>query len=163
MSVNDQQLAQEFGRLNISGSVTSKRYVRELVEGGFVDGWDDPRLPTLRGLRRRGVKPEGIRRFLADLGVLRSNSMVDPAMLDHYIRQDLKECCYNAMAVMKPLKVVLTNMPEDWSEQLVIPNHERDISMGQREVPFSRELYIEQEDFMEVERSGSSGRVEYHL
>lgn len=150
LEVTEPPKQREFGRLNISGSVTSKRYVRELVEGGFVDGWDDPRLPTLRGLRRRGVKPEGIRRFLAELGVFRNNSTVDPAMLDHYIRQDLKEGCYNAMAVMKPLKVILTNMPEDWTEQLVIPNHERDISMGMREVPFSRELYIEQEDFMEV-------------
>lgn len=150
LEVTEPPKQREFGRLNISGSVTSKRYVRELVEGGFVDGWDDPRLPTLRGLRRRGVKPEGILHFLTELGVLRSNSIVEPAMLDHYIRQDLKECCYNAMAVMKPLKVILTNMPEDWTEQLVIPNHERDISLGEREVPFSRELYIEREDFMEV-------------
>ncbi|MGG3281552.1 glutamine--tRNA ligase/YqeY domain fusion protein [Paenibacillus solani] len=149
LEVTEPPKQREFGRLNISGSVTSKRYVRELVEGGFVDGWDDPRLPTLRGLRRRGVKPEGIRRFLAELGVFRSNSMVDPAMLDHYIREDLKECCQNAMAVIKPLKVILTNMPEDWTEQLVIPNNEHNPSMGQREVPFSRELYIEREDFME--------------
>lgn len=154
LEVTEPPKQREFGRLNISGSVTSKRYVRELVEGGFVDGWDDPRLPTLRGLRRRGVKPEGIRRFLAELGVFRNNSTVDPAMLDHYIRQDLKEGCYNAMVVMKPLKVILTNMPEDWTEQLVIPNHERDISMGERKVPFSRELYIEREDFMEVPVSG---------
>jgi glutaminyl-tRNA synthetase len=149
LEVTEPPKQREFGRLNISGYVTSKRYLRELVEGGFVDGWDDPRLPTLKGLRRRGVTPEGIRRFLGELGVFRGNSLVDAGMLDHYIRQDLKERCYNAMAVMKPLKVILTNLSEDCTEMLAIPNHENDDTLGEREVPFSRELYIEQEDFME--------------
>lgn len=149
LEVTEPPKQREFGRLNISGYVTSKRYLRELVEGGFVDGWDDPRLPTLKGLRRRGVTPEGIRRFLGELGVFRGNSLVDSGMLDHYIRQDLKERCYNAMAVMKPLKVIITNLSEDCTELLAIPNHENDDTLGEREVPFSRELYIEQEDFME--------------
>ena len=104
--------------------------------GGFVDGWDDPRLPTLKGLRRRGVTPEGIRRFLGELGVFRGNSLVDSGMLDHYIRQDLKERCYNAMAVMKPLKVIITNLSVDCTEMLAIPNHENDDTLGEREVPF---------------------------
>ncbi|GAA0831254.1 glutamine--tRNA ligase/YqeY domain fusion protein [Bifidobacterium pullorum subsp. gallinarum] len=154
LEIKEPPKQREFGRLNISGFVTSKRYLRELVEGGFVDGWDDPRLPTLKGLRRRGVTPEGIRKFLGELGVFRSNSMVDSAMLDHYIRQDLKERCHNVMAVIKPLKVIITNVPEDWSEMLIVPNHEGDASKGVREVPFSRELFIEREDFMEEPTPG---------
>ncbi|MFB4323722.1 glutamine--tRNA ligase/YqeY domain fusion protein [Priestia sp. BR_2] len=149
LEVTEPPKQREFGRLNISGYVTSKRYLRELVEGGFVDGWEDPRLPTLKGLRRRGVNPEGIRHFLDELGVIRGNSMVDSAMLDHFIRQDLKDRCRNAMAVMNPLKVIITNVPEDRTEMLSIPNHEHDEALGMREVPFSRELYIEREDFME--------------
>ncbi len=138
----------EFGRLNISGMVTSKRYLRELVELGYVDGWDDPRLPTLRGLRRRGVTPQGLLRFLRELDVFRNNSLVDSAMMDHYIRQDLKERCYNVMAVLHPLKVVLTNYPDE-EERLLLPHREGDEAMGVREVPFTRELFIEREDFME--------------
>lgn len=139
----------EIGRLNISGTATSKRYLRELVDGGYVDGWDDPRLPTLQGLRRRGVTPEGLRRFLEELGALKNPSTVDSAMLEHFVRQDLKMRSLNAMAVMHPLKVVITNFPADRTEMLVLRNHEGDESLGTRKVPFTRELVIEREDFME--------------
>lgn len=144
----------EFGRLNVSGSVTSKRYIRELVEGGYVDGWDDPRLPTLKGLRRRGVTPEGLASFLEAVGVLRQNSTVDSAMLDHFIRRDLKEKAVGVMAVLEPLKVVITNYPEDQTEMLRLKNNENNEALGTREVPFSRELFIEKEDFMEAPAAG---------
>ncbi|WP_223068421.1 glutamine--tRNA ligase/YqeY domain fusion protein [Paenibacillus caui] len=144
----------EFGRLNISGLVTSKRYLRELVEGGFVDGWDDPRLPTLRGLRRRGVTPESIQRFMEDIGMFRQNSTVDAAMLEHFIRQDLKERSISVMAVLNPLKVIITNYPEDQTERLSLKNNEGNEAMGSREVPFSRELFIERDDFMESPVAG---------
>ncbi|MDR9857904.1 glutamine--tRNA ligase/YqeY domain fusion protein [Paenibacillus sp. VCA1] len=144
----------EFGRLNVSGSVTSKRYIRELVEGGYVDGWDDPRLPTLKGLRRRGVTPEGLASFLEAVGVLRQNSTVDSAMLDHFIRRDLKEKAVGVMAVLEPLKVVITNYPEDQTEILRLKNNENNEALGIREVPFSRELFIEKEDFMEAPAAG---------
>ncbi|MDR0268113.1 glutamine--tRNA ligase/YqeY domain fusion protein [Paenibacillus sp.] len=144
----------EFGRLNISGFVTSKRYLRELVERGYVDGWDDPRLPTLKGLRRRGVTPEGIQNFLEEIGVFRQNSMVDSAMLEHFIRQDLKEKAISVMAVLEPLKVIITNYPDLETEMLELKNNENNETLGSREVPFSRELYIEKEDFMEEPVAG---------
>ncbi|MCM2997947.1 glutamine--tRNA ligase/YqeY domain fusion protein [Paenibacillus cellulositrophicus] len=139
----------EFGRLNVSGMVTSKRYIRELVEGGFVDGWDDPRLPTLKGLRRRGVTPEGLRRFMQEVGMLRGSSTVDDAMLDHFIRQDLKDKSVAVMAVLNPLKVIITNYPKDQVEMLHLNHSDADPMLGGRDVPFSGELYIEREDFME--------------
>ncbi|MEC0370222.1 glutamine--tRNA ligase/YqeY domain fusion protein [Paenibacillus chibensis] len=154
LDVTEPPKQREFGRLNVSGLVTSKRYLRELVEGGFVDGWDDPRLPTIKALRRRGVTAEAIKRFVQEIGVFRQNSTVDSAMLDHYIRQDLKERAISAMAVLHPLKVILTNYPEDQTERLRLRNHETDESVGSRDVLFSRELYIEREDFMECPVSG---------
>ncbi|WP_139993088.1 glutamine--tRNA ligase/YqeY domain fusion protein [Paenibacillus paridis] len=139
----------EFGRLNLTGVVTSKRYLRQLVEGGFVDGWDDPRLPTIRGLRRRGITPESIRTFIEDIGMIRAQSSVDIAMLEHAVRQDLKPKVKGVMAVIRPLKVVITNYPEGETELLTIANSSENEALGKREVPFSRTLYIEKDDFME--------------
>ncbi|GLX66750.1 glutamine--tRNA ligase/YqeY domain fusion protein [Paenibacillus glycanilyticus] len=144
----------EFGRLSLTGVVTSKRFLRQLVEGGYVDGWDDPRLPTIRGLRRRGYTPESIRRFIEEIGSIRSQSTVDISLLDHVIRQDLKEKATSVMAVMRPLKVILTNYPEDKVEQLPIENNSENETLGTREVPFTRTLYIEREDFMEEPSKG---------
>ncbi len=139
----------EFGRMNLKGVVTSKRYLRELVFGKYVDGWDDPRLPTLRGLRRRGYTPEVIKRFLGEIGVSRSESEVDIAMLDHCLREELKLKVPNVMAVLKPLKVIITNYPAGESEVLSVSNNNDNPELGTREVPFGRELYIDQDDFME--------------
>ncbi|WP_141499616.1 glutamine--tRNA ligase/YqeY domain fusion protein [Paenibacillus luteus] len=139
----------EFGRLNLTGVVTSKRYLRQLVEGGFVDGWDDPRLPTIRGLRRRGITPESIRKFTEEIGMIRAQSSVDIAMLEHAVRQDLKPKVKGIMAVIRPLKVVITNYSEGQTELLMIANSSENDALGKREVPFSRTLYIEKDDFME--------------
>jgi glutaminyl-tRNA synthetase len=139
----------EFGRMNIKGVVMSKRYLRELVFGGYVDGWDDPRLPTLSALRRRGYTPEAIKNFLGEIGVSRNESVVDVAMLEHSIREDLKAKVSAVMAVLKPLKVVITNYPEDKVEWFETSNNPENPGMGKRQVPFSRVIYIEQEDFME--------------
>lgn len=138
----------EFGRLNLTGVVTSKRYLRQLVEGKFVDGWDDPRLPTIRGLRRRGFTPESIRSFIDGIGMIRTRNSVDIAMLEHAVRQDLKAKVNGVMAVIHPLKVVIINYPEDQTELLSIGNNSENEALGQREVPFSRTLYIEKDDFM---------------
>lgn len=139
----------EFGRLSLTGVVTSKRFLRQLVEGGYVDGWDDPRLPTIRGLRRRGYTPESIRSFIEEIGSIRTQSTVDISLLDHFVRQDLKEKTVSVMAVMQPLKVVITNYPEDAAELLVIENNSENVELGTREVPFSKTIYIERDDFME--------------
>lgn len=139
----------EFGRMNIKGVVMSKRYLRELVFGGYVDGWDDPRLPTLSALRRRGYTPEAIKNFLGEIGVSRNESVVDVAMLEHSIREDLKAKVPAVMAVLKPLKVVITNYPEDKVEWFETSNNPENPDMGKRLIPFSRAIYIEQEDFME--------------
>lgn len=139
----------EFGRMDLKGVVMSKRYLRELVFGGYVDGWDDPRLPTLRALRRRGYTPEAIKNFLDEIGVSRNGSIVDVAMLEHSIREDLKKKVPAIMAVLKPLKVIITNYPEgqvEWFDTSINPENPE---MGLRKIPFSRVLYIEQEDFME--------------
>ncbi|WP_219837293.1 glutamine--tRNA ligase/YqeY domain fusion protein [Paenibacillus sp. R14(2021)] len=144
----------EFGRLSLTGVVTSKRFLRQLVEGGYVDGWDDPRLPTLRGMRRRGYTPESIRSFIAEIGSIRTQSTVDISLLDHCLRQDLKEKTVSVMAVLKPLKVVITNYPEGASEMLMIDNNSENASLGSREVPFSRTLYIERDDFEELPPKG---------
>lgn len=144
----------EFGRMNISGAITSKRYLRELVFGNFVDGWDDPRLPTLKGLRRRGFTPESIKTFLGEIGVSRSESTIDIAMLEHFLRDDLKTKVPCYMAVLRPLKVVITNYPKDTTELLDIENNVENEELGRRQVTFSNELYIEQEDFMEVPVKG---------
>ena len=137
----------EFARLNVTNTITSKRKLRQLVEEGHVRGWDDPRMPTISGLRRRGYTPASIRDFCERIGVAKSNSTVDVAMLEHCVREDLNEHAARVMAVLHPLKVVLTNYPEDKSEELLAENHPT--RGGKRYVPFSREIYIEREDFME--------------
>ncbi|MFF2089207.1 glutamine--tRNA ligase/YqeY domain fusion protein [Paenibacillus sp. NPDC058174] len=139
----------EFGRLSLTGVVTSKRFLRQLVEGGYVDGWDDPRLPTLRGLRRRGYTPESIQSFIEEIGNIRASSTVDISLLDQLLRQDLKAKTVSVMAVLQPLKVVITNYPEGESELLSLENNSENNELGKREVPFSRTIYIEREDFME--------------
>ncbi|AIQ54940.1 glutamine--tRNA ligase/YqeY domain fusion protein [Paenibacillus sp. FSL R7-0331] len=139
----------EFGRVNLTGVVTSKRYLRQLVAGGHVDGWDDPRLPTLRGLRRRGFTPESIKRFVTEIGMVRSQSMVDFSLLEHVLRQDLKAGVPAVMAVLEPLKVVITNYTGPETELLSLDNNSENTELGTREVPFSSILYIERTDFME--------------
>jgi len=139
----------EFARLNLSHTVLSKRKLHELVEGGYVSGWDDPRMPTLAGLRRRGYTPEAIRNFCDRIGVAKRDSLVDIALLEYYIREDLNKRAPRVMAVLRPLRVVIDNYPEDQVEELVAENNPEDPSMGSRKVPFSRILYIEQEDFRE--------------
>jgi glutaminyl-tRNA synthetase len=139
----------EFARLNVTNMVMSKRKLRQLVEEGLVDGWDDPRMPTISGLRRRGYTPEAIRDFCERIGVAKSNSTVDIAMLEHCIREDLNGKALRAMAVLRPLKVVITNYPEGQIEQLEAENNPEQPEMGNRNIPFSREIYIEQDDFME--------------
>jgi glutaminyl-tRNA synthetase len=139
----------EFARLNVTNMVMSKRKLRQLVEEGLVDGWDDPRMPTISGLRRRGYTPEAIRDFCERIGVAKSNSTVDIAMLEHCIREDLNSKALRAMAVLHPLKVVITNYPEGQVEQLEAENNPEQPEMGSRSIPFSREIYIEQDDFME--------------
>lgn len=137
----------EFARLNITNMVMSKRKLRQLVEEHIVSGWDDPRMPTISGLRRRGYTAASIRRFCEEIGVAKSNSLVDVAMLEHCVRDDLNNNADRIMAVLRPLKVVITNYPEDKVEHLLAENHPT--KGGHRYVPFSREIYIEQDDFME--------------
>ena len=139
----------EFARLNLSYTVLSKRKLLQLVEQGHVAGWDDPRMPTLSGLRRRGYTPEAIRNFCNLIGVAKTNSIVDIAMLEHCIRQDLNKRAPRVFGVLRPLKVVLVNYPEDQVEEMECINNPEDSSMGTRKVPFSRVLYIERDDFRE--------------
>ncbi|MGI6684285.1 MAG: glutamine--tRNA ligase/YqeY domain fusion protein [Bacillota bacterium] len=139
----------EFARLNLTYTVMSKRKLRELVEKGHVSGWDDPRMPTISGLRRRGYTPESIKDFCERIGVAKSNSTVDIALLEHCLREDLNKHAPRAMCVLRPLKVVIENYPVNQVEMLQAEINPEDSSMGFREVPFSREIYIEQEDFME--------------
>ncbi len=145
--VNTRPRQIEFARLNLTNTVTSKRKLRQLVEGGYVKGWDDPRMPTISGLRRRGYTPAAIRDFCERIGVAKSNSLVDVAMLEHCVREDLNLHASRVMAVLRPLKVVITNYPADQTEYLLAENHP--FKGGHRYMPFARELYIEQEDFME--------------
>ncbi|PKL11034.1 MAG: glutamine--tRNA ligase, partial [Spirochaetae bacterium HGW-Spirochaetae-6] len=140
----------EFARLNLTYTVLSKRKLRALVEGGYVSGWDDPRMPTLSGLRRRGYSPEGIKKFCEMIGVSKSNSTVDIAMLEFAQREDLNKRARRVMAVLDPIKLIITNYPEGQEEYLDASNNPEDESMGSRKLPFSRELYIEREDFMET-------------
>ena len=140
----------EFARLNMTNTVMSKRKLKQLVDENIVDGWDDPRMPTVSGLRRKGYTPEAIRNFCSAIGVSKANSVVDSQMLEYFIREDLQLKANAAMAVMRPLKVVITNYPEGQTEMLPVPNNAKNEAAGTREVPFSREIYIEQEDFMEV-------------
>lgn len=139
----------EFARLNLNNTVMSKRKLKLLVEEKVVDGWDDPRMPTIAGLRRRGYTPEAIRTFAREVGVARSNSVVDSKMLEHFIREDLKLKAPRTMAVLNPLKVVITNYPEGQVEMLDAEINPENEEMGMRQIPFSREIYIEQDDFME--------------
>ncbi len=139
----------EFARLNLSYTVLSKRKLLELVEEGYVSGWDDPRMLTISGLRRRGYTPESIRNFCERIGVAKRDSMVDIALLEHTIREDLNQRAPRVMAVLDPLRVVIDNYPEDQVEEMDAINNPEDPSMGSRKVPFSRVLYIEREDFRE--------------
>ena len=137
----------EFARLNLSGAITSKRKLRQLVEEGHVRGWDDPRMPTISGMRRRGYPPAAVRAFCEEIGVAKSNSTVDNAMLEHSVRDELNRNAPRVMAVLRPVKLVLTNYPEGETEYLLAENSPT--HGGQRYVPFARELYIDREDFME--------------
>ncbi len=139
----------EFARLNLSYTIMSKRKLLELVEKNLVTGWDDPRMPTITGLRRRGFTPASIRNFADTIGVAKRNNVIDVALLEHSLREDLNKIAPRVMAVLNPLKIVITNYPEDKEEWLSIENNPEDESMGTREMPFSREIYIEQDDFME--------------
>ncbi len=139
----------EFARLNLSYTLMSKRRLLELVDLGIVSGWDDPRMPTIAGLRRRGYTPEAIRAFCDTIGVAKKDSMVDLALLEHHVREDLNLRCPRVMAVLDPLPVVIENYPEDFTEEFEIPYHPDNPYMGSRKVPFSRTLYIERDDFRE--------------
>jgi glutaminyl-tRNA synthetase len=139
----------EFARLNLTYTILSKRVLTELVRGGHVHGWDDPRMPTLAGLRRRGVPPEAIRDFVRRIGVAKANSTVDMAMLEFSIREHLNKISQRRMAVLRPLKVVIENYPDGQSEEVEAVNHPEDASAGTRRVRFGRELFIERDDFME--------------
>ena len=139
----------EFARLNLTHTVMSKRKLRALVEGGLVSGWDDPRMPTISGMRRRGYTPEAIRSFCEEVGIAKRDTVTELALLEHHLREDLNRRSPRAMAVLNPLKVVLTNYPEGQVEEFAAINNPEDAAMGTRQVPFSRELYIERDDFME--------------
>ena len=139
----------EFARLNLTNTVMSKRKLKLLVDEGITDGWDDPRMPTISGVRRRGFTPEAIRAFCNEIGVAKADSTVDSRLLDHFLREDLQPKAPLAMAVLKPLKLVITNYPEGQTEMLEVENISKNEEAGKRLVPFSREVYIERDDFME--------------
>src|SRR5258706_1334266 len=139
----------EFARLNLTYTMLSKRVLTELVRGGQVSGWDDPRMPTLAGLRRRGVPPEAIRDFISRIGLAKANSVVDAGMFEFSVREILNRRAPRRMAVLKPLKVVIENYPENQTEELEAVNHPDDPAQGTRKVPFAREIYVERDDFME--------------
>jgi glutaminyl-tRNA synthetase len=139
----------EFARLNLTYTVMSKRKLLRLVQDGHVSGWDDPRMPTICGLRRRGFSPEAIRAFCTRIGVAKTESTIDVQLLEHCVREHLNRVAPRVMAVLRPLKVVLTNYPEDEAEELDAVNNPEEPAAGTRKVPFSRVLYIEREDFME--------------
>ena len=144
----------EFARLNLTHTVLSKRKLLQLVQRGYVAGWDDPRMPTLAGIRRRGYTPESLRVFCERIGVAKRNSTVDVAMLEHCVREDLNRRAPRVMAVLRPLRVIITNYPEGQAEELEAVNNPEDPQMGTRKVPFSRVLYIEQDDFRETPPKG---------
>jgi len=139
----------EFARLNLTNTVMSKRLLKGLVDDGVVDGWDDPRMPTIAGLRRRGYTPESIREFCEEIGVAKSNSTIEVAMLEHCVREDLKDKVESRNVVENPIKVVITNYPEDKTEMVDIENNKNVPEMGVRQVPFSNEIYVDGADFME--------------
>lgn len=140
----------EFARLNLTNTVMSKRYLKAMVDDGTVDGWDDPRMPTIAGIRRRGYTPEAVRDFCERIGVSKANSTVDISLLEHCVREDLKQQVENRNVVENPIKVVIMNYPEDQTEEMEIENNREVPEMGNRTVPFSRELYVDGDDFMEV-------------
>jgi len=140
----------EFDRLNLTYTLLSKRKLLQLVEEGHVSGWDDPRMPTLVGIRRRGYTPEAIRNFCGAIGVSKTNGVIELAMLEHFVREDLNKRAARVMAVLRPLKVVIDNYPENQVEEMEAVNNPEDSSAGTRKIPFSRVLYIEQDDFREV-------------
>jgi glutaminyl-tRNA synthetase len=144
----------EFDRLNLTYTLLSKRKLLQLVQEGRVSGWDDPRMPTLSGIRRRGYTPEALRNFVANIGVTKTNGTIELAMLEHFVREDLNRRAQRVMAVLRPLKVVIDNYPEGQTEEMDAVNNPEDESAGKRKVPFSRELYIEREDFQEVPPKG---------
>jgi glutaminyl-tRNA synthetase len=139
----------EFARLNLTYTLLSKRVLTELVRGGHVSGWDDPRMPTLAGVRRRGVPAAALREFVKRIGVAKANSVVDAAMLEHAIRETLNKTALRRMAVLRPLKVIIDNYPEGTTEELEAVNHPDDATAGSRPIHFGRELYVERDDFME--------------
>ena len=139
----------EFARLNLNYTVTSKRKLNELVTGNYVSGWDDPRMPTIIGMRRRGYTPEALRDFCERIGLTKSDTMIDMSVLENCVREDLDKRTRRVMAVLNPLKVVIENYPEEQFEQLNAPYHPNDSTMGSREIPFSKVIYIEHDDFME--------------
>jgi len=144
----------EFGKLNITGAITGKRYLRQLVAQGHVDGWDDPRLPTVTGLRHRGFTPESIHNFFSELGIARDYSTVDISMLENALREDLKPKARTVMAVLDPLPVEITNYPEGETEWVDVENNAENPELGSRKLPFSRHILVEREDFMEVPEKG---------
>ncbi|WP_046227640.1 glutamine--tRNA ligase/YqeY domain fusion protein [Paenibacillus dauci] len=147
--VNAEPHQYEYGRLNLAQTLTSKRKLKLLVDEKIVDGWDDPRMPTISGMRRRGFTPEALRSFVYETGISKSQGIVDLQMLDHFVREDLKLRVPRTMGVLRPLKVVITNYPEGQVEMLDAENNPENEEMGIRQIPFSREIYIEQDDFME--------------
>jgi glutaminyl-tRNA synthetase len=158
----------EFARLSVGYTVMSKRKLLQLVQEGLVSGWDDPRMPTISGLRRRGVTPEALRSFAYNIGITKYKSLTDIAILEHAIREDLNRRSLRRLAVLRPIKVVITNFPEDKTEELDAVNNPEDPAAGNRKIPFSRELYIESEDFMETPppkyfrlRPGGEVRLKY--
>ncbi|MBU4243597.1 MAG: glutamine--tRNA ligase/YqeY domain fusion protein, partial [Proteobacteria bacterium] len=146
---NERPYQYEFARLNITGTVLSKRKLIQLVQEGFVSGWDDPRMPTICGLRRRGFTPYSLRDFCDRIGVAKSDSTVEYALLEHCVRQDLNDRAPRYLGVMDPVRLVIENYPEDGLDEFTMPLHPEDESMGSRVVPFTRELWIERADFME--------------
>ncbi|HAT82764.1 glutaminyl-tRNA synthetase [Eubacterium pyruvativorans] len=140
----------EFARLNVTNTMTSKRKLRKLVEDGVVDGWDDPRMPTISGIRRRGYTPESIRKFCSEIGVAKSNSLVDQGMLEHCVRSDLQNKVESRNVIENPIKCVITNYPQDCQEMVEVENNRNVPEMGTRQIPFSNEIYIDGADFMEV-------------
>ena len=140
----------EFARLNLTNTVMSKRYLKAMVDDGTVDGWDDPRMPTIAGIRRRGYTPEAVRVFCERIGVSKANSTVDVGLLEHCVREDLKQKVASRNVVENPVKVIITNYPEEQTEEMELENNREVPEMGNRTVPFSRELYVDGDDFMEV-------------
>jgi glutaminyl-tRNA synthetase len=144
----------EFDRLNLTYTLLSKRKLLQLVERGIVEGWDDPRMPTISGMRRRGYSPQGLRNFARTLGVSKTNGITELEKLEYYIREDLNKTALRVMTVLRPLKLILTNYPEGEVEFLEAINNPEDPSQGTRQLPFSRELWIEQDDFREAPPKG---------